>query len=267
MSAKLAVWKVQNAIYSMRDPNLANFRNDFPKCEVTPVDTVEKTKSLFLGLDLFFVKVMFYSHAKKIVLITLQVSEFMYIVPSFPHLRGLELVVKYRELEENPVWPPQPGKWRQDPNTNPNQHFTPRPKYYLNGEFVRQGEILRTKTSTVSFGERRVPRRGLVQVFPGEPDYERLAREQGLLHLLPANQLTNGTAPHANGFTPPHSDKSKSVNGGSPNLGSLSEAGPSGALPNGVPSGGVSINGVHENGVYRDISGEDRNGTRNGVDE
>jgi hypothetical protein len=53
----------------------------------------------------------------------------MYVVPNFPHLRGLELVVKYRELEEVPIWPPQPGKWKRDPDTDLNQIFAPRPKY------------------------------------------------------------------------------------------------------------------------------------------
>src|ERR1700684_2576059 len=101
----------------------------------------------------------------------------MFIVPNFPHLRGLEMAVKYRELEEVPVWPPQPGKWTRDPDADPNQRFAPRPKYYVSGELVRQGEIQSTKISRTSFGERRVPRRGLVQVYPGEADYEKLARE------------------------------------------------------------------------------------------
>jgi hypothetical protein len=153
----------------------------------------------------------------------------MFVVPNFPHLRGIELVVKYRELEETPIWPPQVGKWRTDPDVDPNQIFAPRPKYYVNGDFVRQGATLRTKTSSTSLGERRVPRRGLIQVFPNEPDYLTLAREQNLKWLLPEHQANQQNCQvnsqqgqiqtqEMNGITPPSSDKSKSINGGSPNL-------------------------------------------------
>ena len=151
----------------------------------------------------------------------------MFVVPNFPHLRGLELAVKYRELEDTAVWPPQPGKWRGDPDVDPTQSFAPRPNYYINGEFVRRGEILRTKTSTTALGERRVPRRGLLQVFPHEPDYLTLAREQGLLWLLPEFQSNQQAfqSKHeqpqpqlTNGITPPNSEPSKSINGGSPSL-------------------------------------------------
>ena len=173
----------------------------------------------------------------------------MFVVPNFPHLRTLEMVVKYRELEEVPQHPRPPGKWEQDPDVEPDQRFIPPPKYYLNGNFVKQGEIPRTNTSKNSFGERRVPRRGLAQVFPGEPDYLPLAKEQGLYWLLPGypsrqgsgasleeNGLENGDASvQANGITPPQSDRSKSMNGYSPSRGSLSEpARPSPGLPNGT---------------------------------
>jgi len=159
----------------------------------------------------------------------------MFVVPSFPHLRNLELVVNYRELEEVPNWPPQPGRWTRDPDVDPTQRFAPQPTYYVNGQFVRQGEVLRNKTSSVSLGERRVPRKwglGLQQVFPHEPEYSTLAKEQGLRSLLPEHnqqafqisQQTNGSQPHVNGITPPSSDKSKSINGGSPTR-------PNGILP------------------------------------
>lgn len=132
------------------------------------------------------------------------------------------MVVKYRELVDTPVWPPPPGKWKSDPDIDPEEVFAPRPKYYMNGAFLRQGAILRSKTSTNSLGERRVPRRGLIQVFPHEPDYYTLAREQGLYWLLPEHQGNQQAfqeqSQQVNGITPPSSDKSKSVSGGSPNL-------------------------------------------------
>jgi len=198
---------------------------------------VEKSKLLFLELDLFFVKV----------------SEFMFVVPNFPHLRGLEMVVKYRELEEVPIWPPQPGKWSRDDDVDPSQKFAPRPKYYVNGNFNRQGEVLRTKTSTTPLGERRVPRRGLIQVFPGEADYLSLAKEQGLYWLLPEyqsrqnsdasvhehgqlnghrNGVVNG---QTNGITPVSSDKSKPIIGQSPyQVSTFEPARPSPKLANGT---------------------------------
>lgn len=223
-AAKQAVWKFENPIYSLAHPSLVSLRRKFPDNGEPSYKIIEKCKALFLDLDLFFIKV----------------SEFMYVVPNFPHLRGLELVVKYRELEESPVWPPQPGKWKRDPDTDPNQIFAPRPKYYVNGIFTKQGQVQCSKTSMTSFGERRVPRRGLVQVFPGEHDYEQLAREQGLLHLISQSpqQQPNGTVNgQVNGMTPPSSDKSKSINGGSPHQGPF-DFGPSSLL-----------NGIHTNDI------------------
>lgn len=202
-AAKLAIWQFESPIYSLTHPALIHLRRQLSGNEEPGYKIVERNKLLFLDLDLFLIKV----------------SDFMFVVQTNPHLRGLELVVKYRELQE--TWPPGPGKWKQDPDTDPGQTFAPRPKYYINGDFVRQGQVQHSNISTTSFGERRVPRRGLVQVFPGETDYEQLAREQGLLHLLAVN---NGIPHHINGeiringFTPPHSDESRSMNGGSPHL-------------------------------------------------
>lgn len=172
----------------------------------------------------------------------------MFIVPNIPHLRGVELVINYREFHETPVWPPRPGKWTQDPDHDHNVKYAPRPKYYINGEFDRQGQIGRTRTSSTSFGENRLPRRGLKVVEPHEPDYEAICRAQGLRHLLPESQpvspnpkqsiiipSTTLASTQVNGLTPPSSDKSKSINGGSPRLGPVSslEHAELGGLPNG----------------------------------
>jgi hypothetical protein len=150
----------------------------------------------------------------------------MFVVPNFPHLRNLEMIVKYRELLVDPTQSTR-GKWRDDPDTDPSQKFAPQPNHFMNGEFIKQREAPLTKTSTTSFGERKVPRRGLVQVFPGEPDYYSLAKEQGLYHLLPPELQSkteqNGSPVQVNGITPPSSDQAKSVNGGSPTEGTLQE--------------------------------------------
>ncbi|RFU35755.1 hypothetical protein B7463_g621, partial [Scytalidium lignicola] len=239
--AKEAIWEYEGPKYSLTDERFKHIRDQFLE-KGSPVYTLnDKAKPLFLDLDLFFVKI----------------SEFMFVIPTFPHLRGLELVVNYRELYETPVWPPRPGKWTQDPDYDPNMKYAPRPKYYINGEFDRQGEIGRTRVSRTSFGENRVPRRGLKVVEPHEPDYEAICRAQGLRHLLPGSQTTSPTAKqsilipnstvastHINGFTPPSSVKS--INGGSPRLGTTSslESTESHGLPNG------HVNSPKENGVH-----------------
>ena len=153
----------------------------------------------------------------------------MFVVPNFPHLRGIEMVVNYRELVDSNILPLPSPKWRQDLDTHPSQTFKPQPKYYINGNFVKQGEIPRTRVSKTPFPEEKVPRRegGLVVVLPTEPDYEEVCRKQRLFHLLPGNQADSDSITqhrgvsalgleHANGITPPKSDESKSLNGGSP---------------------------------------------------
>lgn len=158
----------------------------------------------------------------------------MFVVPNFPHLRNLEMIVKYRELFMD-FTSTAPAKWRGDPDTDPNQAFAPQPSYFMNGELIKQREAPRTKTSTTSFGERKVPRRGLVQVFPHEPDYYTLAKEQGLYHLLPPDpQATtgqNGAPNQVNGIAPSESSGPKSINGGGLHPGS--------SLGGSVPSNGV----------------------------
>jgi hypothetical protein len=173
----------------------------------------------------------------------------MFIVPNFPHLRGVEMEVQYREL----VLPlSQPGpmptpKWKSDPDIDPNQTFLPRSKYYINGELFRNGQTHTTRIlNAPPPGDDRVPRRGLVRVYPGESDYEDICKQQGLHHFLPGNQISpsSSTNPQMgeldhrpqqmNGFTPPGSDVSKSINGGSPHRGSISEVQAIQQLPNGI---------------------------------
>jgi hypothetical protein len=158
----------------------------------------------------------------------------MFIVPNFPHLRGIEMFVNYRELDVSFQLPPPPSKWKQDPDTDPNQQFAPQPKIYVNGQCIRQQDTPMTKlTHEPPSDDRRVPRRELVPVYPHEADYEELCRKQGLTHLLPGYRASPSSSRHgqpehhleqANGITPPRSDKTKSINGGSPHRGSMSES-------------------------------------------
>ncbi|KAH6681805.1 hypothetical protein B0J14DRAFT_223353 [Halenospora varia] len=214
-SAKRAVWKTLNGNFTLREPKLAGFRKQLVKNEESIHQLIDTNRSLFLELDLFFVKV----------------SEFMFIVPNFPHLRGVEMLVNYRELDISFQQPPPPPKWKEELLPGSNHSFAPQPKVYLNGQLVRQLETPMTKFSRESpQDDRRVPRRELVPVYPHDPDYEELCKKQGLAHLLPGYQASpissSPTASHQNapsnvieqinGMTPPSSERTKSVNGGSP---------------------------------------------------
>jgi hypothetical protein len=147
------------------------------------------------------------------------------------HLRGIEVEVKYMELvllNEHPGLL-VPAKWKSDTDVNPSQQFAPRSRYYINGEFSRIGQLGQTRILTKPPpGDDRVPRRGLVRAYPGDPDYEKICKQQGLLQFLSNEQIspvsstnahTTGTDSHTrqmNGYTPPDSDLSHSMNGGSP---------------------------------------------------
>ena len=179
----------------------------------------------------------------------------MYHVPSFPHLRGIELQVRYMELRT-----PQPKdtpdaelkplviehKWKQDPDYA-GQPFAPKPKYYKDGELFRKGEPQQSRILRDPPPLDTNPRReGIVRVYEGDPDYEEECRKKGLFDRIPGyeaspsasglpRQVNSNRQPEQlNGITPPRSDKS--INGGSPHLGSVSEAHAS-QLPNGTNSG------------------------------
>jgi hypothetical protein len=166
----------------------------------------------------------------------------MYIVPNFHHLRTIEMKVGYKEM-----WLPQPGetsppaKWMSDPDWTPDQKFPPQPKIYLNGIYCRNGPLPQTQILREAPPENWVPRRGLVAVLPGEPDYEELCKQQNIRRplaqrpLSPSSSKLGELVPQTqqNGITPPAS--SSSMNGNSPHLGNGGEIQTSiQPLPNGV---------------------------------
>ncbi|PHH69820.1 hypothetical protein CDD80_6468 [Ophiocordyceps camponoti-rufipedis] len=123
----------------------------------------------FRDMDMFFVKV----------------SDLMYTVPNIPHLRNIRLAVAYREFQEHEGQGIRPYfKHRKDPNMERYFGFSPRNRYYVNGVFTGEDLPMDVQTSKTPFPEVRVPRRGLVRVYPGEPDYEEICRKQGLEHLI-----------------------------------------------------------------------------------
>jgi hypothetical protein len=183
----------------------------------------------------------------------------MFIVPNFPHLRSVEMLVNYKELDVTFKMPPPPPKWKQDPDNDPDQNFTPQPKVYVNGQMVKQQDTPVTKiTREPPSNERLAPRRELVTVYPSDSDYEELCRKQGLIHLIqdcqvsPSSEQSPVTAQlngqlllheEVNGITPPSSIRTKSVNGGSPNRDSVLE-GDTTHMTNGVHASSVSPTGT-----------------------
>jgi hypothetical protein len=180
----------------------------------------------------------------------------MYIVPNFPHLRNIEMQVEYQELRL-PQTPGQLGqpfneqKWRHDPGLAPGQTWAPLPKYYTNGIETRQELVPTTALLKEPPPIDRFPRRGgIIRVYPGEADYEEVCRKQGLNHLIPGCQASpvsstnpqtedqNNHVDRVNGITPPRSDKSRSINGGSPSMGFAVETSSNLQLPNGVSGHG-----------------------------
>lgn len=110
-----------------------------------------------------------------------------------PHLQNIKLAVGYRELLENESQVAtftMSQKWRGDPDASRYHGFAPRNKYYVNGEFVGEDLPVLSQTSKTPFPQVRVPRRGLVQVFPDDPEYSRICMEQGLSHLIKNRQTS-----------------------------------------------------------------------------
>lgn len=169
----------------------------------------------------------------------------MLIVPTIPHLRDVELKVEYRELQEPQTsaalgQPHNLQKWRSDPDTIPGQETIPAPKFYVNGELVRQSmavtRILKHAPPLDTFPRRE----GISRVQETDPDYDEQCRRQ----RLPGYRASPGssanppsTGPPTNGITPPRSDQSKSINGGSPTRTSGSDLHLLNGLPNGVTNG------------------------------
>lgn len=172
----------------------------------------------------------------------------MYTVPSIPHLRNVKLAVTYRELIENEsqksVWRAT-QKWKQDPDANRfGGYFAPRNKYYVNGAMIGEDRPIMAETSKSPFPEKRVPRRGLLQVMPDDPDYARICIEQGLQHLIghKSPSLPNGvhTPPASHADLPighalgPEIEESKEHDG----PGGSSHTPTNGSLTNGINGSG-----------------------------
>jgi len=250
--AKKTLWKVESERYAMTSPTLRLHNpslpeSDDPGCRnrisYSRMDEIRsEARTLFLDLDLFFVKVCTGCLFSEYKLTIFQVSDFMFIVHKFPHLRNIQLQVQYREIPPDSSWLDKltfPGKWRLDPDAGSNYGFAPGAKIYINGEFIREDKPKLAQTSKTPFPECRVPRIGLRQVFPNDPDYERICIQQGLLHLVHGREhAINGHAISLNGsmgITPP-----ESTNGDTHRIPDAPSVGIS-IFSNDVPNG---VNGV-----------------------
>lgn len=250
--AKKTLWKVESERYAMISPTLRPHNPYLPESDDSgsryrishsKMDEIRsEARALFLDLELFFVKVCAKPLSSEYRLTVFQVSDFMFIVPKFPHLRNIQLHVQYREIPPDSASLDRltfPGKWRQDPDAGSNYGFAPGAKVYINGEFMHEDKPKLAQTSKTPFPECRVPRIGLRQIFPNDPDYERICIQQGLLHLVQGrDHAINGHAISLNGsmgITPPESTNGETHR--------ISDAAPIGLsiLPNDVPNG---VNGV-----------------------
>ncbi|KAM5351358.1 hypothetical protein ACJ41O_004081 [Fusarium nematophilum] len=237
--AKLTIWRIEWSLYSLVDERLWDLGRQLPNYygEEDPSELRFQTKQRlkqeayekFLNTDMFFVKV----------------SDLMYTVPNIPHLRHVQLAVEYRELLETDAqingWRTA-QKWKQDPDAGRFHGFAPRSKYYLNGVLVGEDMPQLAQTSKTPFPEKRVPRRGLVQVYPDDPEYTRICLDQGLEHLV------NGhlSPPLVNGI---HSSpiSQKSVTGGPVLNGTIKVLTP-GSTSEGITTGVATHEGL-TNGI------------------
>lgn len=170
----------------------------------------------------------------------------MFIVPTIPHLRDVELKIEYQELQEPQTLselgqPHNLEKWRDDPDIVPGQISKPEPKFYVNGEMVRQGGEATRILKNAPPPDRFPRRNGISRVLEHEPDYEETCRKQkylcnGAPNTSPMTAISNDA--HTNGITPPRSDQSKSVNGGSPIRSTASDTQMVNGLPHGITNGG-----------------------------
>jgi hypothetical protein len=260
--AKRVIWRLEADRYSLTSDalydlgmQLTNYYGEDQAPETMGYRVIEKLRGEawenFLKMDMFFVKVCQSAWSNnflgsgELTADLHQLSDLMYIVPTIPHLRNLKLAVEYRELPEHESmlfgWKIS-QKWKQDPDADRFYGFAPRNKYYLNGEMIEEQKPGLTPTSNTPFPEKRVPRRGLLQVYRDDPEYERLCKEQGLEHLINGSRspsLPNGRHPMPSQNNDAPAEVLNGTNGHT--LTGLNSPGvtPARPLPNGI--NGVSV--------------------------
>lgn len=130
----------------------------------------------------------------------------MYIVQSTRYLMDVDLRVTYSEL---PINGQDVDHWKNDPGAGA---FVVPSTTWRGGRLVGEQREQPGRISDKPFPLQRDPRRGttFIPVPRDDPEYEKLAREQGLTYLLPdspntdehANNVAVSNILDANGFTP-----------------------------------------------------------------
>ncbi|CAD6503162.1 BgTH12-02830 [Blumeria graminis f. sp. triticale] len=167
-SQKRGVWSTCNGLFLLLDGGLPRLRKQLPRDSRPMYQVIERAKSQFLDLDLFFVKV----------------SEFMNVVPEFPHLKGIEMAVLYREIcipqeSQNNHLPKT--NWQLDPTIRTSNNLIPSPKYYTDGILINQKGDTTTRILRGAPPPDIHPRRmGLSRVFPEDSDYEEVCNNRRL---------------------------------------------------------------------------------------
>ncbi|KAI1777885.1 hypothetical protein F4818DRAFT_408224 [Hypoxylon cercidicola] len=250
MIAKRVIWRLEQERYALTEGRLYHLGKQLPDyyggdpCKVR-YKRLEYLRGeawkRFSETDMFFVKE----------------SDFLYIVPTVPHLRNVKLSICYCELPEHEsalnMWS-TPGKWKQDPDAASYGGFAPRSKHYINGQLVGEDKPMQYQMSKTPFPEHRVPRRGgLIAVLPDEADYPRLCYEQGLTHLLSEQQkqaVLNGAH-----LTPRSMASNEPLEYNGENLSPSTES-PGTGRANGAKSAQESPEALPVNGVNEDDSGD-----------
>lgn len=162
-----------------------------------------------------------------VLLICAKLSDFLYMVPSYPHLRNITMSVRYKELPkpDGSEW----NKWKEEPGAGV---FYPQRTYYRNGQLVGEDKPTIAQGSSTPIPRPvpagpRDPENGLLRLSSSNPRFLELCRAQGLWHLLPAEEREaalsngngngrpfssngNGNGATMNGFTPSPSVPSES---------------------------------------------------------
>lgn len=248
--AKRIIWRLEQDRYSLTQSKLYHLGEQMPDYYGGDPRTVGyrrleqlrgEAAKLFFDMDnMFFVKE----------------SDFLYIVPTIPHLRNVKLSICYCELPESEsalTTFSSPAKWKRDLDAESRGGFAPRSKHYINGQLVGEDKPGRYQPSKTPFPENRVPRRGLIAVTSDDPDYARLCFEQGLAHLLNDEQkLAMQNAAH---LTPRSMVSNEPLDYTSENL-SPSTKSPRAAQANGIKSAQESPDRFPANGINGDGLGD-----------
>ncbi|KAL2018827.1 hypothetical protein VTK56DRAFT_385 [Thermocarpiscus australiensis] len=174
--AKRVIWRLESDRYALTTPSLYELGKQLPEYyegndpQRMGYDVIERLRAeaweKFAAMDMFFVRA----------------SDFLYIVPTIPHLREVKLTMAYRELPENEAqlvsWA-TPQKWRSSLQTDSLDGFAPSNKHFINGELVSEDKPSLGEARALPFRTQRVPRRLFFAASRDDAAHSRRCKEQG----------------------------------------------------------------------------------------